>query len=349
MFTCRNIHRNIVTITNVIVLTLISHAAHAAQIVIQTGDPQLPGVVTSTWRNEAGDAAHNFTIPAQSSMSAADLATATMQSLMSVPGIDPASIALAGDHVSVMSTPLLDPLDGVLPGGSIYWSTGTTAQERMMLSSPDVGHATIAATGFFQPNSQTLQPARFTAGIVTDVGELTATVSAQELNFQTDGPIICQALFQRLAPRAPQYGAQINYAGDRLEIYFDPAYTVTQGGIIFGTTSPSPGYSGTITTPPLPPVLLPGDYDNNGAVEAADYPIWRKNLGSTTPLPNDPIGGTIGPAQYDQWRSHFGDTAGNGRPLQASAVVPEPATLSLCSFAALAGLLRLSRRRQGNR
>ena len=54
-------------------------------------------------------------------------------------------------------------------------------------------------------------------------------IVAPELQFQTEGPIICQALFQRLAPRAPQYGAQINYAGDRLDIYFDPAYTVTTG------------------------------------------------------------------------------------------------------------------------
>ena len=83
-------------------------------------------------------------------------------------------------------------------------------------------------------------------GIVTDVGLLREQISAADLNFQTDGPLICQALFQRLAPRAPQYGAQINYAGDRLEVYFDPAYTVTQGGVIFGTTSPSPGCAGSI-------------------------------------------------------------------------------------------------------
>jgi hypothetical protein len=110
----------------------------------------------------------------------------------------------------------------------------------------------------------TPQPAIFTAGIVTDVGELSVRLSAQELNFQTDGPIICQALFQRLAPRAPQYGAQINYAHDRLEVYFDPAYTVTQGGVIFGTTSPSPGSSGQILLPPdpvdtTPPTLQSAD------------------------------------------------------------------------------------------
>jgi hypothetical protein len=127
-----------------------------------------------------------------------------------------------------------------------------------------------AFQGFFQPFDSNHQPALFTAGIVTDVGELTEVISAQELNFQTDGPIICQALFQRLAPRAPQYGAQINYAGDRLEIYFDPAYTVTQGGLIFGTNSGSPGCSGTLEIPPPTPPSLPGDLNCDGVVDFYD-------------------------------------------------------------------------------
>lgn len=129
-------------------------------------------------------------------------------------------------------------------------SSGTTQEAKDILSCAVPGDSVCSFTGFFDPFDPNRQPAIFTAGIVTDVGELTARVSAQELNFQTDGPIICQALFQRLAPRAPQYGAEINYAGDRLEIYFDPAYSVTQGGVVFGTTSPSPGASGTLALAP---------------------------------------------------------------------------------------------------
>jgi hypothetical protein len=30
------------------------------------------------------------------------------------------------------------------------------------------------------------------------------------------------------------------------------------------------------------------------------------NDGTTSALPNEPIGVTIGPAQYDQWRANFG-------------------------------------------
>ena len=69
---------------------------------------------------------------------------------------------------------------------------------------------------------------------------------------------------------------------------------------------------------------LPGDYSNNGVVDAADYVVWRANLGTNNVLPNDPIGGTIGDAQFNQWRSNFGQSAGSGAI--ASAAVPEPAT-----------------------
>jgi T5SS/PEP-CTERM-associated repeat protein len=78
-----------------------------------------------------------------------------------------------------------------------------------------------------------------------------------------------------------------------------------------------------------PAALLAGDYNQNGFVDAADYVVWRKNEGTTDPLPNDPIGGTIGQGQYDQWRAHFGQTAGRGAGAEANTTVPEPATLAL--------------------
>ncbi len=138
------------------------------------------------------------------------------------------------------------------------------------VASTRTGRGTIAFAGSFDPLGYQNQPAVFTAGIITDVGTLTTNVSAAELNFQTDGPIICQALFQRLAPRAPQYGAQINFAGDRLEVYFDPAYTVAQGGVIFGTTSKLPGASGEVETLPNTPPTRPGDLNCDGVVDFFD-------------------------------------------------------------------------------
>jgi hypothetical protein len=81
---------------------------------------------------------------------------------------------------------------------------------------------------------------------------------------------------------------------------------------------------------------VPGDYNGNGIVDAADYVLWRKYQGTTHVLPNDLTGGTIGAAQYTTWRSHFGQPAGSGSGAtgSANAAVPAPATLVLLMFAA---------------
>jgi hypothetical protein len=80
---------------------------------------------------------------------------------------------------------------------------------------------------------------------------------------------------------------------------------------------------------------LPGDYNSNGVVDAADYVMWRKNQGTANTLPNDPIGGAIGTAQYNNWRAHFGQTAGSGGGVSANAAVPEPATWVLLMLTAV--------------
>ena len=64
-------------------------------------------------------------------------------------------------------------------------------------------------------------------------------------------------------------------------------------------------YSANAVTLSVVSALL-GDYNADGAVDAADYVVWRKNVGTTNVLPNDPDGGTIGPLQYATWRANFG-------------------------------------------
>ncbi len=75
------------------------------------------------------------------------------------------------------------------------------------------------------------------------------------------------------------------------------------------------------------PSILPGDYNDDNVVDAADYTVFRDNQGSATVLPNDAIGGTIGVAHYDQWRNNFGATG--AAAVASSAAVPEPASLVL--------------------
>jgi len=68
----------------------------------------------------------------------------------------------------------------------------------------------------------------------------------------------------------------------------------------------------------------------------------RKNVGEFSSLPNDPIGGMIGSAQFNQWRAHFGDMDGSGAGVTTSPALPEPMTFHLV----LAAPLALSSRRR---
>lgn len=85
--------------------------------------------------------------------------------------------------------------------------------------------------------------------------------------------------------------------------------------------------------------LLPGDYNDDGVVDAADYTVWRNSLDAPAgTLLNDVDGGVIGAAQYETWKDNYGTTSGNG-PANA---VPEPMTLTLL---ALLGIMSLGRKR----
>lgn len=61
-------------------------------------------------------------------------------------------------------------------------------------------------------------------------------------------------------------------------------------------------------------VSVLGDYNLNGVVDAADYVVWRKDPNRTQ-------------AQYDTWRTHFGQSANSGSGVSESTTIPEPTTL----------------------
>ena len=71
---------------------------------------------------------------------------------------------------------------------------------------------------------------------------------------------------------------------------------------------------------------LAGDYNGNGVIDAADYTVWRDNLGGT--IPNDPTGGVATQDDYNYWKAHFGQTTGSGS-LATAGAVPEPSTVLL--------------------
>ena len=74
------------------------------------------------------------------------------------------------------------------------------------------------------------------------------------------------------------------------------------------------------------PTGLPGDYNHNNVVDAADYVVWRKAGGSQE--------------GFDIWRSHFGQTSvGSGAAGNSSASIPEPASITLLCIAWLCVML----------
>jgi fibronectin-binding autotransporter adhesin len=75
-------------------------------------------------------------------------------------------------------------------------------------------------------------------------------------------------------------------------------------------------------------ITIPGDYNGNGAVDAADYIAWRNG----GPLQNEVDGaGTINQADYVAWRERFGNVV-SGSGVGSSREVPEPASILFALF-----------------
>jgi len=88
-------------------------------------------------------------------------------------------------------------------------------------------------------------------------------------------------------------------------------------------------------------IPIVGDYNRNGAVDAADYTVWRDSLGQTGGnLPADGNGDThVDAVDYGIWKQHFGEALGGG---SAAIAVPEPSTglLLVMMFAGACLVLR---------
>jgi hypothetical protein len=87
---------------------------------------------------------------------------------------------------------------------------------------------------------------------------------------------------------------------------------------------------------------VPGDYNNNGVVDAADYGLWRKG----GPLANEVDSpGTVNGADYTAWLARFGNTSGSGAGSGiGAAAVPEPTAVLLVAAGLGACLMTVRRR-----
>jgi hypothetical protein len=103
-------------------------------------------------------------------------------------------------------------------------------------------------------------------------------------------------------------------------------YALTLGAATFINNA---GTSFTLVAPAEP--TLPGDYNDDGVVDAVDYTVWRNNLDTNFDLAgngNEEGGsaGVVDAADYDHWKLHYGDVVdppGAGG-IAGSSFVPEP-------------------------
>jgi hypothetical protein len=99
------------------------------------------------------------------------------------------------------------------------------------------------------------------------------------------------------------YGLGVSADG-RVVVFLSDASNLVQGD----TNSSTDVFAATI---PNATKQL-GDYNQNSVVDAADYVLWRKKLGTTGVAPysgTDGSGnGNVGSEDYDVWRAHFGQS-----------------------------------------
>ena len=70
---------------------------------------------------------------------------------------------------------------------------------------------------------------------------------------------------------------------------------------------------------------IPGDYNGNNMVDAADYSVWRDTLASLSDLRADGNNnGIIDQGDYVVWKSNFGSSASS-----SSLAMPEPTGLRI--------------------
>lgn len=88
-------------------------------------------------------------------------------------------------------------------------------------------------------------------------------------------------------------------------------------------------------------VGLPGDYNDDGAVDAADYTLWRDRTEDGGALANDPSLG-VAADDYARWVAQFGLETGAGDGTNSNLPTPEPdsALLALLSVAYLSSFRR---------
>lgn len=262
---------------------------------------------------------------------------------------------------TTVSGPIVDNLSGLSAGGQLtkvgsgtltlagantYSSFTTVNEGAVTVSGSIVGGAIVNAGGVLNGSGTIIGGVTVNAGGVFAPGLSPGAITVDDLTLQS-GSALNFELGAAARDRIVVVGGGDIALGGALNVTLLDGYTPTLGqsfplfegeiGAIVGSfdTVVAPIFNGltfslvqsagfvALEVGAAP--LLPGDYNVDGVVDAADYTVWRDNLGRQASLPNDDTPG-VAADDYTRWRSYYGAEAA-----AAAETVPEP-TSSMMTF-----------------
>ncbi len=234
-------------------------------------------------------------------------------------------------YTITVAKPISSPSDAVVNienGGRVVADTAITGVSDLHVGGNTIGEIAIASSGFVSTSKDYTQGAN---GILEI--ELSGDMTGQYGKLLVLGEATLDGTLEVVLDNL--YTPSV---GDQFEIL-----TATMlSGIFDAIQSPelTSGLSWVTTytaNSVLLDVVLTGDYNNDGIVNAADYTVWRDTFGSTTSLASDGNNdGVIDNADYAIWVSHYGNSATS---FSATTTVPEPSSFFITSLLLLVSLL----------
>ena len=178
------------------------------------------------------------------------------------------------------------------------------------------------------PSSIDLGSAANISVTVSNIANVVAAIGADELDYSVTSSGSVAGSFLN------QIDAALGSANLH-QLSLNTSTIGTKSGTISVVSTSQGVENGTINIPVNFLVVLPGDYNGNGAVDTADYVVWRRNSGlsggATYGSGDGNRDGNVTSADYDIWRTNFGQTAAGFGAALASAV-PEPAAWMLAAM-----------------
>jgi autotransporter-associated beta strand protein len=214
-------------------------------------------------------------------------------------------VSSQGNHTISTAVQLSDNLSAAINAGTFTISGNVSGAGGLVKSG--VGTLSLNGTNSYAGDT-TVQAGRLriNSRFLADTADvLLSTGGTLELQFSGSPDVISSLLINGVVQSAGTWGAVGSGAQHTTALILGSGWLLATAG------------------------SLAGDFNGDGMVDAADYAVWRKGLG-TIYTQDD----------YDDWRANFGQSAGSGAVQNdpAPAAVPEPAGCVLTMLAALLGI-----------